>query len=84
MAGKRANREASAIQFFLELRQFVGVIQHRKFAMRIAGIISGAEFDGINLQPFKLFKDFIQRKLRQQRGETSDSHQRKSITKIFR
>ena len=47
----------------LELGERCGILQHRKLAVRIAGIISRAEFDGINLERREFLQDRGQRKL---------------------
>ena len=80
MAAQGADSEPVIIQFLLEFFQLFFIAQHGKLAMRIAWIIAGAEFDRVNVQAFQLLKYFVERKLRQQRGKTSNSHQRKRIT----
>jgi hypothetical protein len=48
--------------------------------MGIAGIIAGAELNGRDIQAPQFFKNFIEGKLRQQRGETADSHMETRIS----
>jgi hypothetical protein len=48
--------------------------------MRIAGIIAGAQLNRGDIQATQFFKNFIEGKLRQQRGETADSHMETRIS----
>jgi hypothetical protein len=48
--------------------------------MRVAWEIARAEFDGCDVQALELFKNLFKRERGQQGCETSDSHERKSIT----
>ena len=40
---------------FFEIGEGGGVFEHGKFAMGVAGIISGAEFNGIDLERLEFF-----------------------------
>ncbi len=42
--------------------------------MRVAGIVAGAEFDGVDLQRLEFLENRGQRKLRQQGSEDSNAH----------
>jgi hypothetical protein len=48
--------------------------------MRISRVIAGPEFNSCNVERFQLLKHLFERKLRQQCGETSNSHERKRTT----
>ena len=61
-------------QNFLELGQGGGIFEHREFAVGIAGIVAGAELDGIDLQRLEFLENRGQRKLRQQGSEDSNAH----------
>ncbi len=62
MPTQGADREAVDFQFLLELLQRLPVVQHRQFAMRIAGIISGAEFDREDIQALQFLEHFVEEK----------------------
>src|SRR3954462_2349195 len=48
--------------------------------MRISRVIAGSKLNRRNVQRLEFFDYFFERKLRQQRGETSNSHERKRTT----
>ena len=60
--------------FCLNVVQLGLVLEHRKLAMRIARIVSGAQLDGADVQALELLQYVVQGKLRQQGGEYADSH----------
>jgi hypothetical protein len=66
-------------ELLLELLQRDPVVEHGQFAMRIAGIISGAELDCRNIQRAQLLEHFFKGKLRQEGSEDADSHRVKNI-----
>ena len=74
MATQRTDGNAVISELLLEGVQLLRVVQHGQLAMRIARIITGAQFDGGNSVGLQLLQDIVQRHLRQQRGEDSDSH----------
>ena len=48
VTAERADRDAVVFQDLLELGQGGVVVEHGELAMRVAGIIAGAEFDGVD------------------------------------
>ena len=76
----RTNGEALVVQLLFEFCEFLAVFPHGQLAMRIAGVVSGTKFDRRNVESFELLKNLIKGKLRQQRGKTSNSHERQGIT----
>ena len=61
---QRADGHSVIGQNFLELSQGVGIFQHRELAVRVARIVSRAEFHGVDLQRRKFLEHRRQRKLR--------------------
>jgi hypothetical protein len=74
VAAQRADAEAAIRQFVFEFGQLGGIVQHGQLAVRIARIITGSEFDRIDMDALELLEDIVQGKLRQQGGENADSH----------
>ena len=70
VAAQSADSEALVVQLLLEFLQFLLVIEHRELAMRVAGIVAGAEFDSVDVQALQFFKDLVERELRQKRCNT--------------
>ncbi len=64
MRAERADGKSVVGEFLLELFQRDAILQHRQLAMRIAGIISGAQFDGRDVQGAQFFEHFFERELR--------------------
>src|SRR5689334_21973301 len=48
--------------------------------MRISRVIAGPELNSCDVKRLQLLEHLFERKLRQQRGETSNSHERKRTT----
>ena len=69
-----ADGDAVIGQNFLKLGEGGGVFEHRELAVRIARIVAGAEFDGIDLERYEFLQNRSQRKLRQQRRKDSNAH----------
>jgi hypothetical protein len=59
---------------FAEFGESLRVVEHGELAVRVAGIIAGAEFDGVDVEGFEFVEDSGQGKLGEQRGEDSDLH----------
>src|SRR5688572_8405482 len=74
MTTQSAYREAMIVQTLLPFLQLLLVVEHRKLAMRVARIVSGAEFDCSYIQRFELFEDLGKGELRQQRCKDAYSH----------
>jgi hypothetical protein len=60
MATERADCETVVSQDLSEFVQLGSVLEHRQLAMRIARIISRAEFDGIDVLRFERRQDIRQ------------------------
>src|SRR5258708_4223069 len=69
-----ADVDAAVGQNLLKFGEGSGIFEHREFAVRVARIVSGGEFDGIDLQSREFLKNRGQRKLRQQGGKHSYTH----------
>ena len=61
-------------RIFLKLGEGCGIFEHRELAVRIAGIVSRGEFDGVDLQRREFLENRGQRKLRQQGSKDSNAH----------
>ena len=83
MTAQGADGEALVVQFLLELLQFLLVLEHGELAMRIAGIVAGAQFNRVDVQALQLFENFVERELGQQGGKTSNSHDCGSLLATF-
>src|ERR1039457_1769864 len=69
-----ADGEAMIRQLHAEVLQSGGVVEHGELAMRVSGVVAGAELHGIDALGLQLLQYVVKRKLRQQRCEYSDSH----------
>jgi hypothetical protein len=58
----------------LQLGERRPIFQHGELAVGIAGIVSRAEFDRIDMERREFLEDRRQWKLRQQGGKDSDTH----------
>jgi hypothetical protein len=76
VAGQRADAEAVVGQLLFEVVELGFVIEHGELAVRIARIIAGTEFHGIDVVAFQLLEHVLEGKLRQQGSEDTDSHVR--------
>ena len=74
VATERADGDAAIGEKLLEFGEGLGVVEHGELAVRVAGIIAGAEFDGVDVEGFELVEDGGEWKLGEQRGEDSDFH----------
>ena len=74
VAAQRADGDAVVRQLLLELDQLAVVVEHRELAVRIAGIVAGAQFHRIHPQTLQFFDHPIQRQAGEQCGEDSDFH----------
>src|ERR1700677_2035084 len=79
VAAQCADARAMVRNNFLEFRQGRGILEHRQFAMRIAGIVSCSQLDGIDMQGFQFLENCRQWKLRQQWREDTNSHKKISL-----
>ena len=50
------------------------IFEHCELAVGIAGIVPGAEFDGVDVERREFLENRRQRELRQQCSEDSDAH----------
>jgi hypothetical protein len=76
MATKGAYPEIVTAEDGLEFPQRGIVLKHGKFAVCIARVVAGAQFDCIDPMGFQPLKDFTQWKLREQWSEYADPHAR--------
>jgi hypothetical protein len=74
VAAQGTDGEAMIAELRLEIVELRLTVEHRKLAVRVAGIISGAEFHRIDIVALQLLQYIFQGQLRQQRGEYADSH----------
>src|SRR5579862_8573155 len=74
MATQGADRKAVDFQFLFKLLQRLPVVQHRQFAMGIAGIVAGAELDREDIQAFQFVEHFVEGEVGKKRCENSDLH----------
>jgi hypothetical protein len=74
VAAKGADGDAAIGEELLEFSESFGVVEHRQLAMRVAGIIAGAEFDGVDVEGLEFVEDSGERQLGEERGEDSDFH----------
>jgi len=74
VAAKSADGDAAIGEELLEFGEGFGVVEHGKLAMRVAGIIAGSEFNGVDVQAFELVENSRKRQLGEERGEDSDFH----------
>jgi hypothetical protein len=54
VAAQRADGEAVVVQLLLELLELALVLEHGELAVGAAGVVSGAEFHGVDLQSREL------------------------------
>jgi hypothetical protein len=50
------------------------IVEHGELAVRIAGIVAGAEFNGIDAQGFEFCENAIEWQLREQRSKDANLH----------
>jgi hypothetical protein len=74
MAAEGTDRKAVVLQLLLKLFQFTLALEHRQLAVRIAGVVTGAQFNRVDVERLELLDDFIKGELRKQGSETSNSH----------
>ena len=74
MATQGADGGAVIVQNSLKFGERGGILEHREFAVRIAGIVARTEFHGIDVERLEFLEDGGQRKLRQQGGKDSNTH----------
>src|SRR5581483_8245632 len=74
VATQGADAESVIVEEFLEAAQSRTVLDHGKLAMRVADIISGGEFDGMDVQFRQFVEHLIKRELRKQGREDSNAH----------
>ena len=53
--------------FFLNSFSSLLVVEHGQLAVRVAGIIAGAELNGADVESLQLFEHLVERELRKQR-----------------
>ena len=69
-----ADGKALIIEQLFKFLQIFCAAEHRQLAVRIAGVVAGTELDRADVELLQLFKDFVERELRQQRGKYANSH----------
>jgi hypothetical protein len=74
VAAKGADGDAVVGEDFAEFGESFGVVEHGELAVRVAGIVAGAEFNGVDVERLDLIENGRQRQLREQRGKDSDFH----------
>ncbi len=74
MTTQGADADSVVGENLLELGEGRGIFEHREFAVRIAGIVSGGEFDGVDLERREFLENRGQRKLGQQGSKDSNAH----------
>ena len=73
VATQGADGEAVSVERLAEIRKRPGVLQHREFAVGVAGVVARSQLNRINTMALELVQDLFQGKLGQQRGEDADS-----------
>ena len=68
VAAQRADPDAVIRQDLAKLAQLLRIVQHRELAVRVAGIVAGAELHRVDVQSFELVEHSRQRQLREQAG----------------
>jgi hypothetical protein len=61
-------------QNVVKLGEGSGIFEHREFAVRIARIVSGSEFDCVDVERREFLENGCQRKFGQQGSEDSNTH----------
>ena len=74
VATQRADRKAVVIELFFEAVELDLVVEHRQFAVRIAGIVARTEFHGVHIERREFLKNTFQREVGQQRRKDTNSH----------
>jgi hypothetical protein len=74
VAAKGADGDAAIGEELLEFGKGFGVVEHGELAVRVAGIIAGAEFDSVDVKGLELVENGREWKLGEERGEDSDFH----------
>ena len=74
VAAERADGDAAIGEELLKFGEGFGVVEHGELAVRVAGIIAGTEFDGVDVKGLKLVENSRERQLGEERGKDSDFH----------
>ena len=74
VAAQRADGESVIGQRLLERAERRAVVQHRQLAVRVSGIVAGAQLHRRDVMRRQLLQNVAERELRQQRGEYADLH----------
>ena len=74
VAAQRADGDAVVGEESLEPVELGRIVEHGQLAVRVAGIIAGTEFDGIDVQLLQLLEDFLERKLAEKRSKDANFH----------
>jgi hypothetical protein len=61
-------------QHLLKFGEGGAILEHGELAVRIAGIVTRTELNGIDVEQFEFIENRSQRKMRQQRGKNSNAH----------
>jgi len=80
MAAQGADGYAVVGEYRLKVAEGGGVLEHRQLAVRVAGVIAGAQLDGRNAKLREPGDDLVQRQVGQQRGENADFHEHSSLS----